>query len=112
MIVGICFNHKKPDYLQCFGNEKNEFSPDHDTPALQVGNAVTEHETTDPDNKGDNGELPQVNKGNGKVFQTVYHPEHQAFRPVLQELECRSFIFNKGNLDEKQRQRAQAKQNE
>ncbi len=62
MIVRISFNEHKPENFGYLGNKENVFSANHYSPALGVGNTIAEHETTNPHHKGDNRELPQVNK--------------------------------------------------
>jgi hypothetical protein len=102
-VVGRVRLHRhKPKDFDHFRDKEDKFGPDHHTPALGVGHPVSVHETPYPDHEGDNSEFPEVNKGNGKVFQGLNDLQNSAFRPVLQELKSGSFIFDEGNFNKKE----------
>lgn len=111
MVVRIGLDCHEPNNLQDFGNQKDKFRSDNYTPALAIGYPVSKHETPDPDNESDHRKLPEVNKRNGEVLETVDDAKNGALRAILKKLESGRFVFDKGDLDEEQNQRAQDKQN-
>lgn len=110
VVVGIGFDEQKPEDFDHLGNQEHKLSRNHHPPALAIRDAVSEHETAHPDDKGDHGELPQIDEGDGQQFQSVDELQDHALRPVLEEFKGRCFVFNERNLDKKQEEGGYAQQ--
>src|SRR5690606_13344601 len=67
----VGFHKQKPADFENFRNKKDELGADDHPPALTVSDPVSEHKTAYPDHKGDDRELPEVHKGNGKQLEPV-----------------------------------------
>ena len=83
MIVRVGLHYHEPDDLNDLGNQEDKFSADHDSPALRIRDPVSIHKTSHPDDEGDDCKLPEVDKRNGEVFDTVEDAKYRPFRSVL-----------------------------
>lgn len=98
----ISFHDHEPHYLKYFRYQKNKLGGDNYSPALGVGDAIAKHEATNPDDKGDDGEFPQIHEWDGKELERINHPEDCALRLIHEELKSSSFVFYKGYFNKQE----------